>query len=517
MNPSLKNLCVASAASLLAVPSLQAAATNTTTWTKAATDTELSNASAWSGAPDGTSLVNWNASSLMSGLTVNANVSWNSMSTSAAGSAVSISGPGAINLGLTPAGSADAILSSNTNKLTISNDVNLTGVYGVTVVVGQRGPDGEDANSNRVQLTGSMSLQNVTAATGAGTGNDFNLWLRGTQTGAAASTIDGTLTVDGQLGKGDTGTWILNGANTIGWTVINGGTVLAGNDQAFGAGTIYLLQSGSNTIALGSKDSTSRTFSNTLDIATTTTRPGGLSDAPYSGTLTLGGTGAIGAAGTGTLTFSGPVLLGTVNRKFNTVVGTTFSGIVSGNGGGIDKSGVNSLTLSGANDYTGTTNINAGTLITAHNSALGSGSVSVGTGAILQVGNGVNNLVTLGSSAALNTVDTNSTLKLGHSTASIIMSTNGLFNIAAGTNIDITGLNLGVGSYTVIDGTAVGSSVGAWDQNTDLVGGNLANFIYTFALGGSNDAVLTITAVPEPGAALLGGLSLLGLLRRRRN
>ncbi|MND07524.1 hypothetical protein D3C83_295550 [compost metagenome] len=35
--------------------------------------------------------------------------------------------------------------------------------------------------------------------------------------------------------------------------------------------------------------------------------------------------------------------------------------------------------------------------------------------------------------------------------------------------------------------------------------------------GGTGDRFVTVTAVPEPAAALLGGLGLLALLRRRRN
>ena len=56
----------------------------------------------------------------------------------------------------------------------------------------------------------------------------------------------------------------------------------------------------------------------------------------------------------------------------------------------------------------------------------------------------------------------------------------------------------------------------------DLVGRNLFNFASSRNLTGSPDVypgpVLTLdyTAVPEPSAALLGGLGLLALLRRRR-
>ncbi len=89
---------------------------------------------------------------------------------------------------------------------------------------------------------------------------------------------------------------------------------------------------------------------------------------------------------------------GLVNIRGNTfTVGdasnTTFSGVLSDAGayGSLVKQGTGSLTLSGANTYTGPTTINAGAIIAANSSALGSGAAgnTVASGAALQLQGGI--------------------------------------------------------------------------------------------------------------------------------
>ncbi|MEG2047358.1 MAG: ESPR-type extended signal peptide-containing protein, partial [Comamonas sp.] len=66
-------------------------------------------------------------------------------------------------------------------------------------------------------------------------------------------------------------------------------------------------------------------------------------------------------------------------------VGTAFA---SPAGGGLFKQGAGTLTLRGASTYSGGTTISGGTLVAANASALGTGDVTVGTGAALEVASG---------------------------------------------------------------------------------------------------------------------------------
>jgi fibronectin-binding autotransporter adhesin len=68
---------------------------------------------------------------------------------------------------------------------------------------------------------------------------------------------------------------------------------------------------------------------------------------------------------------------------------TSFGGILSG-AGSLTKAGLGSLTLSGSNSYAGDTAINSGTLVAGHANAFGTtGSVTIGNGAVLGIGNDV--------------------------------------------------------------------------------------------------------------------------------
>ena len=109
------------------------------------------------------------------------------------------------------------------------------------------------------------------------------------------------------------------------------------------------------------------------------------------------------------------VALGAAAFSIGDATDTTFVGVISGNGGSLIKSGPGALTLTGANDYTGTTQINAGTLhingstassiTVAANATLGGngsvvGAVTVQTDATLAPGASIGTLTA--ASAAIN-------------------------------------------------------------------------------------------------------------------
>lgn len=186
-------------------------------------------------------------------------------------------------------------------------------------------------------------------------------------TGTGSFTINGVVSESGgakSLTHNGTGLTILNGANTFsGGLTINSGTVRFGNNAAAGTGTLSL--NGGKIESSGA----SRTLTNAVTV-------GG--DFEVGGTLdlTLGGAMDLGAS-TRTITTSNTAL-------------TTFSGIVSGTGG-ITKAGSGTLVLSGANNYSGATTINAGVLNVQNATALGTtaGSTTVNSGGALALGGGI--------------------------------------------------------------------------------------------------------------------------------
>jgi uncharacterized protein (TIGR03382 family) len=72
----------------------------------------------------------------------------------------------------------------------------------------------------------------------------------------------------------------------------------------------------------------------------------------------------------------------------------------------------------------------------------------------------------------------------------------------------LTGLFRDAGSVLLNDGDTFNDAGGLWQIDYDDTSAGFN--------GGTGDRFITVTAVPEPGIAAIGGLGLLVLLRRRR-
>jgi autotransporter-associated beta strand protein len=246
---------------------------------------------------------------------------------------------------------------------------------------------------------------------------------------------------------------------------------------------------------------------------------------------------AAGSVTIGSLEGSGNVFLGANNLNVgsnNTT--TTFSGVMSGTGGSLTKTGTGTFTLSGANTYTGATTVTGGTLLvngsTSSSSAVtvNSGTTLGGTGAIggsVTVNFGGNlspgtspgilhtGAVTLNSGSNFQ-VDINGTTP-GTQYDQLIVTGNVNLNgdNGAGSNLVITvGGTLNVGNtFTII--TSTGAVSGTFAQGSSVSSGG-DTFSITY---GANDVVLTVTsAAPEPSTWLGGALvfAALAYTQRRR-
>ncbi|RYD19861.1 MAG: PEP-CTERM sorting domain-containing protein [Verrucomicrobiaceae bacterium] len=211
--------------------------------------------------------------------------------------------------------------------------------------------------------------------------------------------------------------------------------------------------------------------------------------------------------------------------------------------GGLTKSGNGILTLTAASTYTGATVVSAGTLLV--NGSLGNTAVTVQSGATLGGTGG-----TIGTGSASVTVNAGGTLAAGSSigalavNGSVTVGGTYAFEYDGGTiNGDVLDVNgtLTLNSATLSLADLGGNSYNLGDKFTlaaynTLAPGSVFNgyaddTLYSFnggswlfdyndttagLNGGVGSAYITITAIPEPAAMLLGSIGLLGLLRRRR-
>lgn len=177
--------------------------------------------------------------------------------------------------------------------------------------------------------TGSLGTNNIT--------NNSSLIFNRTGTYSVASPISGS----GSLTQRGMGTLTLSGSNSYsGTTTVDGGTLVAGSSTAIGSGAGALTVNNGSKLALGSYNAT-------------------------VGAVTLN---------SGSITGSG-----TLTGTSYTVSSGTIDPTLAGAGVTLTKTGDGSVTLNGAETFTGKTTVSAGTLILAHGASLASSEINLGT------------------------------------------------------------------------------------------------------------------------------------------
>ena len=373
--------------------------------------------------------------------------------------------------------------------------------------------------------------------------------------------ISGQITGVGRITSSSTGTGIRTLSNDTnnytGSTLVNGGTLaftsianVGATSSALGAPVLAdaTIQLGSNATAgtlryVGTAGG-GHTSDRVINLASTTFAVG--IEANGTGPLVLSSALTATGAGSKTLTLSG-------NNTGDNSIGAIVNNSIS-NTTAVAKSGNGKWVLTGTNTYTGATAVNGGTLlingstsstslVTVGNTAtLGGtgaigGSVTVNSGGTLASGASIESLAT----GAL-TLNAGSTFAYEIDNDAAASIAGDLAAVTGNLTLDLTNAAIftladsGTGSWSGGEKLTLISYSGTW--NTGLftyLGGTLADdstftfsgidwmFNYDDTTAGNNyvgdltgSTFVTMTAVPEPRAALLGGLGLLALLRRRR-
>ena len=402
----------------------------------------------------------------------------------------------------------------NTRQIDLSSDITTTGTQTyngpVRLVGGDRTVSTTNSNiifASTVNSDGTQRALTVTNGTGdttfsgaiGGSAPVKSLTITSDQLTAGAITLNGALTAT------------LGGSSSITGVIANG------------ASTANLVKAGSGTLTL----SASNTYTGTTQVS--------------AGTLTVSGSGRL-SDSTAVTVDSGAVYnvavsdtvasiagAGSITLGSNTLTSggsdasTTFSGVISGTNGNIIKAGTGTLTLSGANTYTGTTTINAGDL-TVSGSLHDSTAVTIASGADYNVNasdtvasiEGAGNIV-IASSQTLTAGDGNDKtlsgvisgagnyIKAGSGTQTLSASNTytGTTQVSAGTLTvsgsgrlsDSTAVTVDSGAvYNVAVSDTVASIAGAGSitlgSNTLTSGGSDASTTFSGVISGTNGNII---------------------------
>ncbi|MEI6486416.1 MAG: autotransporter-associated beta strand repeat-containing protein [Sphingomonadales bacterium] len=327
-----------------------------------------------------------------------------------------ISKMGSGNLILTGSNSYSGGTSLTAGRLTVTNN-NSIGTGTLTTSGGTTLQAGIGPNAAPVTLANAIALgAGVTGINLQGSGASY-LPDSSVTTNGTTLTLNGVISGTGALSLTGAGKLFLNGANSYsgGTTLADGTTVYVGSDTALGTGTVTM----QGVSAVLNSSGGTRTLANSISISGT----GGL----------FGGTAG------------------------NDLV---LNGVVSGTQ--LFKLGADTLTLNGANLYSGGTQLSGGTIVVGSNTALG-------TGLLTSSNNSLGNRLTAGTSGLVlaNAVSISSgTLEIDSGTG--VFTLNGAIS-GAGALAKLNSGNLvlnGASSYG--GGTAINAGTVTVGNNTAL-------------------------------------------------
>ena len=362
----------------------------------------------------------------------------------------------------------------------------------------------------------------------------------------AATVSSGTWANSGDLFVGYSGTGTLN---VSGGSVTNTTGYLGSEIGSFGTATVSSgTWSNSGNLAVGVSGTGTLTMNGGLVTVGGTLSQGGAGTINLNagGTLQIGTGGAGGVLGVSTLTNNGTLI-------FNRSDASTYSGIISGTGA-VTKQGGGTLTLDGANSYSGVTTISGGVLALSGTGSIGTGDLNLGYGGVFDLTaltSGTYSLPSTGDLIGSGTLTGNGhTLAVlgafqpGNSPGTVTVDTGFTLDLsgAASTTFDITSPLFTAGTYDLVNGNGsmifggvlnLTFSGGSYDNGTDVLqlfantGGFSGDFTSVVSTGLAAGQFATFNAttgfvsvVPEPStyAMALAGLACGGwqMWRRRK-